>query len=569
MCLIAREARQWEQFIVNVVKDPRLTTGDRYRDRTAMGLRYPDEVDAILAPWFAQHTRQEIFDLCREFRVPFAPVRRIDEVAECEQLAARGFFVDVPTGDADETLRMPGIPFLMRDQIKQRRPAPRLGQHTDEVLATLESSSLRGAVPAPAEGSRVDCIDSLPLAGVRVLDLSWVLAGPLVGRLLADAGAEVIKVESRSRPDNTRRAGSIRTKDGDSGPSVDPLNRAPMFHMLNAGKKSIGLDLRSPEGLAVAKRLVEVSDVLLENYSPGVMNRLGLGYESLATLRPELVMLSMSGTGQRGPLSTVPAYAPTVTALGGFDSVVGYRGDEPIGTMGLNFADSIGGIFGFFSVLAALWSRQERGRGQLIDYSEMEGVIAMAAQPFIDFFMNGDVMEPTGNDVDDGSPYGAFATVGDGQWVTLAVTTDDEWRAFCAATAGESWTGNSSYDTVAGRRVLRTQLEGEIRTFMSTRTSTEITTLLRGAGVAVAPVYGVHEQVEDTHFWSRDLFKIVSVPGIGELLIYGTPWRLTGTPVNALRGAPNLGEHTREILTDLLDLSSREIDHLEASGMLT
>lgn len=565
MCMIAREARQWENFIDDIIGDPRLTTNDRYRDRAAMGLKYPEEVDELLAPWFEQHTRSEIFALCREHRVPFAPVRRIDEAAECEQLASRGFFVDAPTGENGMSIRIPGIPFLMRDRIQVRDAAPALGQHTNEVLAELSPFE---ATSLPASEGEKPADPVAPLAGVRVLDLSWVLAGPLVGRLLADAGAEVIKVESRSRPDNTRRAGYIRSKEGETGPSADPLNRAPMFHMLNAGKKSISINLRSSEGAEVLKRLVRCSDVLLENYSPGVMRRLGFDYESLAKERSQLVMLSMSGTGQEGPLSDVSAYAPTVTALGGFDSVVGYEGEELMGTMGLNFADSIGGLFGFYAVLAALWSRQERGLGQLIDYSEMEGVLALCAQPFVDYFMNGIIMAPAGNEAPDGSPYGVFETNTQGEWVAIGVTSDEEWNCFCSATATEAWSRNDEYATVEGRRKHRRSLDVEVAKYVKLRIAQEIIENLREAGVAVAPVYGVRQQVEDQHFWSRNLFLNVEVPGIGDLVIYGTPWRLVGTPTNARRGAPNLGEHTHEVLTGLLDLPEDEIVRLSELGIL-
>ncbi|MGD0068204.1 MAG: CoA transferase, partial [Streptosporangiaceae bacterium] len=326
MCLIARDGQQWARFAELVVGDQRLDD-PRYRDRAAMGLRYPEEVDRLLQPWFDQRTRREVFDLCRKHRVPFAPVRRIDEVAACEQLSFRKFFVDLALDDTGSIVRVPGSPHAMSATPAVHRRAPRLGEHDAVLLAASSGSADKARAPAaralpPQPGSQAG--RQLPLAGLRVLDLSWVLAGPAVGRFLADAGADVIKVESRSRPDNTRRARSLPAGDGQAGPAADPLNRVPMFHSLNAGKRSVQIDLRSAAGIGTLKRLARHCDVVIENYAPGVMHRLGIDYPVLSRERPDLVMLSMSGAGQQGPLSDVPAYAPTVTALAGLDSVTGY-----------------------------------------------------------------------------------------------------------------------------------------------------------------------------------------------------------------------------------------------------
>jgi crotonobetainyl-CoA:carnitine CoA-transferase CaiB-like acyl-CoA transferase len=562
MCLIARDGSQWARFTEQVVGDPRLTGNPRYRDRAAMGLRYPQEVDQLLQPWFDQRTRQEIFDLCRKHRVPFAPVRRIDEVAACEQLKARKFFVDLPLDDAGATVRVPGSPYALSATPAVHRPAPRLGEHKALLLRASRGTAVRALRPAPAARS-------LPLAGLRVLDLSWVLAGPAVGRFLADAGADVIKVESRSRPDNTRRARSLPPAEGQTGPTADPLNRVPMFHSLNAGKRSVQLDLRSANGAATLRKLAQRCDVVIENYAPGVLGRLGLDYPVLCREHADLIMLSMSGTGQQGPLSDVAAYAPTVTALAGLDSVVGYPGEEPQGVLGLNFADSVAALFGYHAVLAALWARRKQGVGQHIDYSEMEGVIAVTAQPFVDFAMTGTVMAPGGNCAPGAAPYGVFATAADGVWVSIAVASDAEWQSFCSATPGQPWTRDPRYETAPGRLAAAAGLKAAIGAYTRTRDAGELVAELRAAAVAAAPVYGVADQVIDQHFWARDIFRMIDAPDVGQLLVYGSPWRLTGTPVLPVRPAPQIGQDTDEVLASVLGLLPGEIDELRESGALS
>jgi crotonobetainyl-CoA:carnitine CoA-transferase CaiB-like acyl-CoA transferase len=571
MCLIARDGQQWARFAELVVGDQRLDD-PRYRDRAAMGLSYPEEVDRLLQPWFDQRTRREVFDLCRKHRVPFAPVRRIDEVAACEQLSFRKFFVDLALDDTGSTVRVPGSPHAMSATPAVHRRAPRLGEHDAVPLVGSSGSADQARAPAaraPLHPPGAQSGRQLPLTGVRVLDLSWVLAGPAVGRFLADAGADVIKVESRSRPDNTRRARSLPAGDGQAGPAADPLNRVPMFHSLNAGKRSVQIDLRSAAGIGTLKRLARHCDVVIENYAPGVMRRLGIDYPVLSRERPDLVMLSMSGTGQQGPLSDVPAYAPTVTALAGLDSVTGYEGEEPQGVLGLNYADSTGALFGFHAVLAALWARRRERIGQHIDFSEMEAVIAMTAQPFIEFAMTGTVMAPAGNCQPGATPYGVFGTAATGRWMSIAVTSDAQWRRFCAATPGQPWARDPRYETAAGRLAAASELGAAVAAYTGTRDADELVAELRAAGVAAARVYSVADQVADEHFWARDIFRTIDVAGIGPLLVTGAPWRLADTPVLPRRGAPKLGQDTDEVLASVLGLRAEDIGALRESGALS
>lgn len=404
-----------------------------------------------------------------------------------------------------------------------------------------------------------------PLTGIRVLDLSWVLAGPVVGRLMADAGAQVIKVESERRLDNTRLGRPFPVEDE----TIRAIDRVPLFHTLNAGKLSIGVDLRSEAGRDLVLKIAETCDVVVENFAPGVLDRLGLGYEVLRSLHPELILLSMSGAGQDGPLSDVPAYAPTVTSLAGLDGLVGYPGEGALGMLGANFADALGGLYGFHAVLTALWARDSHGIGQHVDYSEMDGVCSMLAEPLIDYFMNGRVASPSGNSHRTGAPYGIFPTQGWERWIAIAVVSDDDWRAFCAATPQQAWARAPAYATSSGRLEAKSELEREIAAYTSECERDELIDRLRRHEVAASPVYAVGEQAGDEHFSARGLLQSVEgVPGVDRAPIYGSPWRLSDSQVGPRGAGPALGEHTRQVLGSIAGLSESEIDELVSSEVV-
>ena len=419
-----------------------------------------------------------------------------------------------------------------------------------------------------------------PLEGIRVLDFSWVLAGPVAGRLLADAGAEVIKIESRKRIDNTRRSRAVRVAPADQAAiDTDPgfaavrelFDRVPMFHNLNAGKESFAADLGQPEAIAILKQLIGRADVLLENFAPGVMQRLGLGYEVLREINPRLVMLSMSGTGQDGPMRDVPAYAPTVTALAGLDSVVGYPGGDPIGVLGLNLADSYAGLFACEVVLTALWARQRTGVGQHIDYSEMEGILMMLAQPCADYATNGRVMDPDGNDDPGAAPCGIFRVRGDDAWVALSIHDDAEWSILCglAGDCGDcDWAVDGRWRDAAQRRTQRAELNALVGAWCAGQERWALVERLAGAGLRIAPVHEIADEVNDPWFRERGLFSTLPVPGLGDLTLTSSPWRLTRTPTPPRGRAPALGEHTRAVLERVLGHAPAEVDALLARNVL-
>src|SRR5579885_1610276 len=268
-------------------------------------------------------------------------------------------------------------------------------------------------------------MDRLPLAGVRVLDFSWVWAGPFCTLQLAHMGAEVIRVESRARLCTTRRIPPFAD-------NVAGVNRAGYYNQYNQGKRSIALNLRHPDGLAIAQELVRRCDVVTENFAAGVVERLGLGYETLRELRPGLIMLSISGFGRTGPYRNLAGYGPAVSALSGFVGATGYQDGRPQ-QLGVSYADPSAGVLAAAAIVAALIHRDRTGAGMYIDQSLLEPAVALLAEGFLDFAMNGREPGRIGNRDPLMAPHNCYKTRGDAnQWVTIAVGTEREWRSLCA-----------------------------------------------------------------------------------------------------------------------------------------
>ena len=345
------------------------------------------------------------------------------QLAVQEQLRSRSFFVDV-THPRAGTLTHLGPPYQLHEPWWQiRRPAPLLGEHNEEVKTSL------GQVKADPEGLRTldpglrTPIPRLPLAGVRVADFSWVWAGPYCTMHLAHLGAEVIKIESQTRLDLTRR---LPLYPADMKPGV---NRCALFNQWNQGKQSLLLNFTKPEGLAIAKELIRKSDVVVENFATGVMDHLGLGYEELKKIKPDIIMASISGYGHTGPQRHYMAYGPAVAPLTGLSSLTGYAAGPPQ-EVGISYGDPNAGINATVAICAALAARQRTGQGQYIDVSLLEAMAALVPEGWMDYVMNGTQPPRRGNRDPWMSPHNCFRCAGEDEWVSIACGTDEEWQAF-------------------------------------------------------------------------------------------------------------------------------------------
>jgi crotonobetainyl-CoA:carnitine CoA-transferase CaiB-like acyl-CoA transferase len=403
----------------------------------------------------------------------------------------------------------------------------------------------------------------LPLDGVRVLDLSHVFAGPTCTRILAELGADVVKVEARQRLDISR---SIIMTDNDSGDQ--PWNRACYFAVRNAGKRGITLDLTDERGRELLRKLIPHSDVLVESFTPRVMKAFGLDYETVRQLKPDIIMLSMSGYGQTGPHCDWSAYGMGLEPASGISAVTGYRDGPPIRS-GISFTDPLTGVLGAGAVLAALHYRQRTGRGQFIDLSQQEGAIALVGTALMDYQMNGRLPERMGNRSSWAAPQGCYRCRGDDDWLVISIENDREWAAFCRATGHPEWAEDERFADVLARHQNHDALGTLIEGWTREQDHYEAFHLLQRAGVKAAPVLNGKELLLDPHFRERRHFDLVDHPVLGRRPVsHHLVAKFDGFEERVDSPAPLLGQHNREVLQGMLGLSDEELASLEAEGVI-
>ena len=404
-----------------------------------------------------------------------------------------------------------------------------------------------------------------PLHGYRVLDFGWVLAGAVPGMILSDMGAEVIKVETRQRMDYMRLGRPI------IGDQPDP-EQNPMFHNVNRGKRSITLNTTQPQAVKLARRIAAECDVVIENFSPGVMERLGLGYETLSAENPGLVMASITSNGQAGPLRDLRAYAPSIGALSGLDSTMGYEpGEGEIGRpLGLKhaYADLCGALHAVFAITSALHHRRRTGRGQYIDVSMLRATVSTMGVGLMEYELTGRVPQPRGNYDPVMSPYGNYPCQGEDEWVSIAVRIESEWRGLVEAMNTPAWVEEPVFASRYARLNNRRELDHHLSDWTRERTAWEATELLQSHGVAAFPVLGAEGRLFNPHFQERGLYSDIEHPALGTEPIFNLMWQLNRTPPRIRRHAPLLGEHNHEVFCGLLGLAEEDLSQLEEEQVI-
>lgn len=398
------------------------------------------------------------------------------------------------------------------------------------------------------------------LKGIRIADFSWVWAGPLTTMLLSFMGAEVIKIESRKRLDQMRQ-GSITT-----GDSFSDFNASPIFNNANLNKKSVTLDLSRPEGAELAKKIVAVSDLTIENMRPGVMDKLGLGYKDLVKVKPDIIMLSASGFGSSGPYREYAGYAPIFAAFGGLAYLTGYEDGEPNTMSGV--MDLRVGTVSAFALLAALIHRQKTGEGQYIDLSSSECVSTLVGPQLVEYTMNKRSPFRSGNQDSIMAPHNCYRCKGNDKWISIAVATDEEWNAMCRAMGNPAWTRDEAFTDKYSRWKNRTKLDELIGKWTINYTHYEVMELLQSSGIAAMPSFSAEEILSDPHVKARGLINEVQHPVLGKKVVINPSWKLSETPARIHKASPLLGEHNEEVFGDLLGMSKEEVQKLEAAQII-
>jgi len=397
------------------------------------------------------------------------------------------------------------------------------------------------------------------LEGVKICDFCWVWVGPMTTKTLADQGAEVIKIEGKSRPDVWRVSPPF--KDGVVG-----YNRGGVFNVINTSKRSITLDLSKPGAREVVTRLVKWADVVTENFAGGAMARMGLGYEDLKKLKPDIIMMSAAMMGQSGPYMNMPGFGAQLTGLTGFTHVAGWPDRDPA-DLG-HYTDFIAPRYNALAILAALDYRRRTGKGVHLDMAQFEGCVNFMSPLMLDCTANGRVPTRMGNRNPSAAPHGAFRCKGDDRWCVVAVCSDDEWADFCRTIGSPDWSRDPRFITSAGRKENEDELERLVESWTMTQTPEVVMQELQAAGVAAGVVQDGCDLFEhDAQMKHRNFYVEIEPPEMGKYFTVAPPYRLSKVEPD-IQPAPLMGEHNEYVLKDLLGFTDEEMAGMVVDGVI-
>ena len=562
---------QWDIFL-DMAGRPELKTDERLRNRW-LAPRWAEELDALWHPWLQQHDKAYLTRLFRERGLSFHPINNLDEVAESEHLQSRGFWAET-THPKVGPFVAPGAPYrLSASPWSIRRPAPLLGQHDDEVRKEAAQAAQLPSLGRPPRDGR-----AAPLTGLRVLDHGHVWAGPVLGMMLGDMGAEVIKVQAPRRRSGIAMSGHGTYEDALKADMALADDHPIAYHSYDRGKLSITLDLSDPKGKALYKALAAVSDIVIENFSPGVLDRLGLGYTELSKVNPGIIVASLSAAGATpGPWRDSKTYGPSVSALYGLKSFLGYV-DDPHPREDTADVDPASASHALVAILAALRYRDRTGEGQHVDIAQGEAALQRAAEPLMDYFFNGTVPVPHGNRYGGAAPHGIYRCRDSDdeesreldRWVAIEAWNDDEWAALrelarqdCPEIAEER------FQTLEGRLANQGDLDAVIERWTRGQTAENVARRLQAAGVASYAVQGLMELVNDPNYdVVRSALAVADERVAPDQIYLGIPWKLEKTP-GAVRGpGPATGQHNDVVFGRVLGMAPEAVAELAAAGVI-
>jgi len=520
-----------------------------------------ERLKGLVAAFLVTKPKAELLEAALERKLLFAPLSTAEELVGLEQLAARGYWDDVAHDDG-RVVRYPGpfCRFSTSQPPRLGRP-PRLGEHTDAVIGALGSAPTRGPAPGPvelpgAESSAQGDRDRLPLAGLRVLDFMWAVAGPSTSRTLADYGATVVKIESQHSPDGARTVGPFI--DDEPGP-----DNTGLYHSMGANKLALALDLRKPEARDVVLDLVRWADVVTESFSPKAMKGWGLEWEQLQALNPSLIMVSSCLMGQTGPMSLYAGFGTMAAAICGFHHLTGWPDRAPVGPFSA-YTDYVAPRFTLASLLAALEHRDRTGEGQHLDFSQLEASLHLLAPVLLDCTVNGRVSERAGNDDPRWAPHGVYRCDGEDSWIAVVCETDAQWDRLAVAMDRADLVG---LDTEA-RLARRLELDDIVTAHTSSRIASSAQSELLAVGVPAHRVQNSPELATDPQLAHRQSFVEVPHPIHDRAWIENTRFVLDRTPAIPWRAGAPYGTDAYEVLTEILGYDADRIAELAAAELL-
>jgi crotonobetainyl-CoA:carnitine CoA-transferase CaiB-like acyl-CoA transferase len=536
---------QW----VNEVTGNREILDPMFDGPSSARLPYRELLDLFIGEMTSKMGAQEVYREAQRRHIAMTPINGAADVARDPHLAARGYFAELEHPGRGR-LRHPGAPYrLSRTPWSLERPAPAPG----------EGGASGWKAVAHGRTAPVHRDERRALAGLRVLELGAGMAVPWLARMMAWCGAEVIKIESKSYPDVTRLYVPPRN------PELGLQSQlSPWFTDWNAGKRFVALDLRKPEAIELCLRLAANSDVLLENYSAGVVDKLGLGWDALSRVNPRLVMLSSTGYGHSGPDFRNVTWGPNLEALSGLARLSGFPGRDCTMTH-FAFPDPLSAFHGLFAVMSALEHRERSGQGQRISIAQVETVISAFGQVMLEYLANGREPEPLGNRSLWRTPHGCYPCRGDDRWVAIAVDGDAGWRALCSVMGLDA----SEFQTREARLAHAERIDSLISAWTREREPHDVMHRLQAVGVAASAVQTTEDQLErDPHLAARGFFERIAHEKKGEVIVDGIPLGLTGTPGFTAHAGEPIGRDNDYVFGEVLGLSAAERARLEKLGAI-
>jgi crotonobetainyl-CoA:carnitine CoA-transferase CaiB-like acyl-CoA transferase len=520
----------------------------------------------VLRAFTLAHTKAELIEGAKQRALLLVPVSTTADVVHSEQLAARHYWTPVEHPEHQDAYPYPG-PFakFTTKPITYRRRAPLIGEHNAELLSTALKPTIspdplgslrgpldpRGGPPTPGP---------LPaLAGLKVLDFTWVFAAPAGIRFLADYGATVIHVESATRPDALRTYAPY--KDG-----VPGAERSGQYANVQAGKLGLSLNLKHPLAREAALRLVKWSDIVVESYSPKAMRAWNMHYEALREVKPNLIMMSSCLNGQTGPHAMLAGFGTMGAQLAGFGGLVGWPDRAPAGPF-VAYTDYVSPKFIVASLMAAVDHRRRTGEGQFIDLSQAEATIQLLGPVMLDYTVNGRVQSRAGNTSPDYAPHGVYPATGEDRWVAVVARTEAEWQGLCRAT-GEPWDRDPRFATLAARLANREALDQVIGAWTATRDVDEIEQALQAVAVPVHRASTSADAVADPQLLHREHFITVEHPEMGQVVLESSRMRFSCTPASVKTPGPLFGQHNEQVLREIAGMSDDEITEMIVGGAL-
>jgi crotonobetainyl-CoA:carnitine CoA-transferase CaiB-like acyl-CoA transferase len=541
--LIILNPRQW-RAMRSWLGEPEVLQPDHFDQLLGRMQIQHDILDPIFAEFFKDKTKIELSLEAQRRGLAMTPVLTPDEVLAADHFAARKTFRQAEAADGVSGSVADGFFILDGNRLGFSGRAPALGEH--DRLAPASA-----AKPAPVTGS---ASPHYPFAGLRVLDFGIGGVGVEAGRLLAEYGAEVIKIETRAHPDFIR--------------AIFGTEMNPAFASSSRCKRSFGINLRTERGLEVIKRLVAISDLVIENSATGTMDKLGLSFDQMRAINPRIVLASSQLMGASGPWKDWIGFGPNSRTAAGMTQLWNFaEGGMPPGS-GAIHPDHLAGRMLALGAVATLFARERRGAGAHLEVAQVEVIVGTLADLMLKASLSPGSVCPQGNLSSRGAPWGVYPCSGHERWCVITIRNDDDWRRLRSAIGDPDWARAREYETASGRIEHRAEIDRHIAEWTSSRTDRDVTAILQSAGVPAGFMMYASDMPDDAHLLARAYPQAIDQPGVGAMTFEGPAFHATSIPDPIVAPAPGLGEHTHEICRTLLQMDDAEVSKLVAEGVL-